>query len=89
MRANAVCWLATRCAAPSTPTRARQESPPDVGGQLFWGEWNSKEAADWFALAGAAPQDAEVLRSYAWFALADDRIDAALEAMNAALAGRR
>ena len=59
----------------------------DVAGQLFWGEWNSKEAADWFALARrAAPQDAEVLRSYAWFALADDRIDAALEAMNAALA---
>ena len=59
----------------------------DVAGQLFWGEWNSKEAADWFALARrGAPQDAEVLRSYAWFALADDRIDAALEAMNAALA---
>jgi len=59
----------------------------DVAGQLFWGEWNSKEAADWFALARrAAPQDADVLRSYAWFALADDRIDAALEAMNAALA---
>jgi DNA-binding winged helix-turn-helix (wHTH) protein/Tfp pilus assembly protein PilF len=59
----------------------------DVAGQLFWGEWNSKEAADWFALARrAAPHDAEVLRSYAWFALADDRIDAALEAMNAALA---
>ena len=58
----------------------------DVAGQLFWGEWNSKEAADWFALARrAAPQDAEVLRSYAWFALADDRIDAALEAMNTAL----
>jgi len=59
----------------------------DVAGQLFWGEWNSKEAVDWFALARrAAPQDAEVLRSYAWFALADDRIDTALEAMNAALA---
>jgi DNA-binding winged helix-turn-helix (wHTH) protein/tetratricopeptide (TPR) repeat protein len=59
----------------------------DVAGQLFWGEWNSKEAADWFALARrAAPQDAEVLRSYAWFALADDRIEAALEAMHAALA---
>jgi DNA-binding winged helix-turn-helix (wHTH) protein/Tfp pilus assembly protein PilF len=58
----------------------------DVAGQLFWGEWNSKEAADWFALARRlAPQDAEVLRSYAWFALADDRIDVALEAMNAAL----
>ncbi len=59
----------------------------DVADQLFWGEWNSREAADWFALARReAPQDAEVLRSYAWFALADDRIDAALEAMNAALA---
>jgi DNA-binding winged helix-turn-helix (wHTH) protein/Tfp pilus assembly protein PilF len=59
----------------------------DVAGQLFWGEWNAKEAADWFALARrAAPQDAEVLRSYAWFALADDRIDTAIEAMNAALA---
>ncbi len=59
----------------------------DVAGQLFWGEWNAKAAADWFAFArGTAPQDAEVLRSYAWFALADDRIDAALEAMNSALA---
>jgi DNA-binding winged helix-turn-helix (wHTH) protein/tetratricopeptide (TPR) repeat protein len=59
----------------------------DVAGQLFWGEWNSREAADWFALARRqAPQDAEILRAYAWYALADDRVDAALEAMNAALA---
>ncbi|HSE11636.1 MAG TPA: tetratricopeptide repeat protein, partial [Rudaea sp.] len=59
----------------------------DVAGQLFWGEWNAREAAGWFALARrAAPQDAEILRDYAWFALADDRIDAALQAMNAALA---
>lgn len=58
----------------------------DVAIQLFWGEWNAKEASDWFALARReAPQDAEVLRAYAWFALADDRIDSALEAMNAAL----
>jgi tetratricopeptide (TPR) repeat protein len=59
----------------------------DVADQLFWGEWNSKEAADWFALARhAAPRDPAVLRAYAWFALADDHIDAALESINAALA---
>jgi len=59
----------------------------DVADQLFWGEWNPKEAADWYALARReAPQDAQILRAYAWFALADDRVDSALEAMHAALA---
>jgi DNA-binding winged helix-turn-helix (wHTH) protein len=59
----------------------------DVASHLFWGEWNTAEAADWFALARLeAPQDAQVLRGYAWFALADDRIDEAMSAMNTALA---
>jgi len=59
----------------------------DVAGQLFWGEWNAAQAAEWFGLARRiAPQDADVLHAYAWFALADDHIDAAMQAMNDALA---
>ena len=59
----------------------------DVARQLFWGEWNAAQAAEWYALARReAPQDADILHDYAWFALADDRIDEAMAAMNAALA---
>jgi Tfp pilus assembly protein PilF len=59
----------------------------DVAHHLFWGEWNSAQAAQWYALARReAPQDAEILRDFAWFALADDRINDAMAAMNAALA---
>jgi len=58
----------------------------DVAGQLFWGEWNGPQAAEWFDLARRmAPQDADVLHAYAWFALADDRVDSAMQAMNQAL----
>jgi Tfp pilus assembly protein PilF len=59
----------------------------DVAHHLFWGEWDAAQAAQWYALARqGAPQDAEILRDYAWFALADDRIGDAMAAMNAALA---
>lgn len=59
----------------------------DVAHHLFWGEWNAAQAAQWYALARReAPQDAEILRDFAWFALADDRIGDAMAAMNAALA---
>jgi tetratricopeptide (TPR) repeat protein len=59
----------------------------DVARQLFWGEWNDAQAAEWFALARRlAPQDVEVLHAYAWFALAGNRIGEAMQAMNAALA---
>ncbi|HEY2396609.1 MAG TPA: winged helix-turn-helix domain-containing protein [Rudaea sp.] len=59
----------------------------DVAHHLFWAEWNAAQAADWYALARReAPQDADILRDYAWFALADDRIGEAMAAMNAALA---
>ena len=58
----------------------------DVANQLYWGEWNGAEAADWFALARrSAPNDAELLHAYAWYALADDRIGDAITAMNDAL----
>jgi len=59
----------------------------DVAHHLFWGEWNAAQASQWYALAQReAPQDAEILRDFAWFALADDRIGDAMAAMNAALA---
>ncbi len=59
----------------------------DVAHHLFWGEWNVAQAAEWYALARReAPQDADILRDYAWFALADDRVGEAMTAMNAALA---
>jgi len=59
----------------------------DVAHHLFWGEWNTGQASQWYAQARReAPQDAEILRDFAWFALADDRIGDAMAAMNAALA---
>lgn len=59
----------------------------DVAHHLFWAEWNGAQAADWYALARReAPQDADILHDYAWFALADERVADAMAAMNAALA---
>jgi len=59
----------------------------DVAHHLFWAEWNAAQAADWYALARReAPQDADILHDYAWFALADERVGDAMAAMNAALA---
>lgn len=59
----------------------------DAASQLFWGEGNAALAADWFDLARReAPQDADVLHAFAWFALADNRIDDAMQAINSALA---
>ena len=59
----------------------------DIATHLFWGEWNTAAAGDWFALARReAPEDPAVLRSYAWFALANDRGGEAMDAMNSALA---
>ena len=62
-RANAACWRAMRCAAPSWPIRVRPRVAADVAHHLFWGEWNAAQAAQWYALARReAPQDAEILR---------------------------
>jgi len=59
----------------------------DVAIHLFWGEGNVAAAADWFALARrGAPQDADILHAYAWFALADNRTDEAMATINEALA---
>jgi DNA-binding winged helix-turn-helix (wHTH) protein/Flp pilus assembly protein TadD len=59
----------------------------DIAKHLYWSEWDSANSAEWFALARReAPQDADILRSYAWYALADNHVTQALEAMHSALA---